>query len=378
MGENKNQQKEFLYIEDDEISNLPKRFRKVNNICAILYDQLTEIYVEENYEHLNHTEIVRPEFEKLSNELKNDGVHVLDWLRENGAINELTEVLTKHLVMSITSDFLNFMYESLRSAKNGKMTVAYALLRKPLTDELLILEQLLVDKHDFIQRFYMEGKITGYDPSPRNKNIDKKSIIEEAVKRLYLFPIFVPDYIYEVRYDKSCDYGLSGITNQALHIVTNDLHYKTEEQNLNFVFSTEEDVKRYREHYYSFVPYLLNYAISVIDGIIFDILKDEDNQNLRYVKVLRRLTGFMLINKHTKTIDKKNIDNIFKIIGDGMPKECHICGHLNTVEQADFELFFYTEAFVCQNCFNNYLSTPESVQSIKNFFNGFKDLDDAD
>ena len=370
----KAEQKEFLYIQNDEKTNLPKRFRKVNNICAILYDQLTEIFTLENYESLNHTEITHPEIAKVKDKLENEKLHILDWLKEKDAIEEITIVLTKHLVMSISSDFVNFMYESLRCAKNGKMTVAYALLRKPLTDELLILEQLLINKKDFVHRFFMDGKIKNYDPS--SNTINKEEIINKVVKKLFLNPILIPDYIYEVRYDKSCDFGLNGLTNQALHIVTNDFHYRTEDQNLNFVFSNEEDIKRYREHYYTFVPYLLIYAISVIDGIIFDLLKDKDNQNLRYVKAIRRLTGFLLLNKYTKAIDKKSVERIFKIIGDGMPKECHICGNSNTVVQADFKLFFETEAFICQNCFNNYLSTDESVQSIKNFFKGFREYEE--
>lgn len=367
----KQEQKEFLYIQDDEKSNLPKRFRKVNNICAILYDQLTEIFTLENYEPLSHTEITHPEMDKVMKQLEKDDIHILDWLKEKGSMDDITQVLTKHLVMSITSDFVNFMYESLRNAKNGKMTVAYALLRKPLTDELLILEQLLIDKEDFVHRFFIDGRIKGYDPSPGNKNIDKQSVINKAVTKLYLNPILMPDYIHDVRYDKACDFGLNGLTNQALHIVTNDFHYKTDEQNLNFVFSTEEDIKGYREHYYTFVPYLLIYAISVIDGIIFDFLKDEENQNLRYIKVLKRLIGFMLVNKHTKTIDKKVVDNLFKMIGETMPRDCHFCGQKNNIVHADFELFIETEAFVCTNCFNNYLSSEKSIESIKNFFDGF-------
>ncbi|GAB5566111.1 MAG: hypothetical protein Wins2KO_31740 [Winogradskyella sp.] len=368
----KTEQKEFLYIQGNEKTSLSKRYKKVNNICAILYDQLTEIFTLENYESLSLTEVTHPEMDKVMDQLEKDDIHILDWLKEKGAIDDITKVLTKHLLMSITSDFVNFMYESLRNAKNGKMTVAYALLRKPLTDELLILEQLLVDKEDFVNRFFIDGRTKGYDPSPSNKNIDKQSVVNQAVNKLYLNPILMPDYIYEVRYDKACDFGLNGLTNQALHIVTNDFRYKTDEQNLNFVFSTKEDLKTYREHYYTFVPYLLIYAISVIDGIVFDLLRDDDNQNLRYVKALRRLTGFLLIQKHTKILDKKSIDRIFKIIGDGMPKECHICGHQNEIGQADLEIFFETEAFVCQNCFNNYLATKESVDSIKNFFSGFR------
>ncbi|NNE02570.1 MAG: hypothetical protein HKN52_05325 [Eudoraea sp.] len=365
-------QTEFLYIQEGEKTHLPKRFVKVNNICAILYDQLTEIFTTENYGPLTHTEINHPEIEKVIKELEKENIHILDWLKKNGKKEDITQVLTKHLLMSITSDFLAFIYESLRCAKNGKMTVAYALLRKPLTDELLILEQLLIDRDDFVHRFFVDGRTKGYDPSPANKKVDKQSVIESAVSKLYLNPVLVADYIHEVRYDKACGFGLNGLTNQALHIVTNDFHYRTEEQNLNFVFSIEEDIKNYREHYYTIVPYLLIYAISVIDGVVFDLLKDDENQDIRYVKALRRLTGFFLINKHSKTIDGGTIEGLFKIIGEGMPKDCQSCGHENTIELADFELFFETEVFVCEKCFDNLLATKESVKTIREFFSGFR------
>jgi hypothetical protein len=55
------------------------------------------------------------------------------------------------------------------------MTVAYALLRKPLTDELIILEQLLTDNQNFICRFFHSGNPNKHEPS--NRNIDKKKII---------------------------------------------------------------------------------------------------------------------------------------------------------------------------------------------------------
>ena len=45
--------------------------------------------------------------------------------------------------MSVLADFVNFTFESLSCAMRGKMAVAFALLRKPFTDELLIFEQIL-------------------------------------------------------------------------------------------------------------------------------------------------------------------------------------------------------------------------------------------
>ena len=45
--------KPILAIQENEEIPLPKKYHKVNNLCAIIYDQLTELYTEENYKDLN-------------------------------------------------------------------------------------------------------------------------------------------------------------------------------------------------------------------------------------------------------------------------------------------------------------------------------------
>ncbi len=79
----KKKNKEFLFIPDDDKSFLPKRYRKINNICAVIYDQLTEIYKLDNYKPLFTSEFIRPEVEKFKEEFDKGEIHVLDWLKEN-------------------------------------------------------------------------------------------------------------------------------------------------------------------------------------------------------------------------------------------------------------------------------------------------------
>ncbi len=143
-----------LYIEKNQKVRLPKKYYKINNICAIIYDQLTEIFSEDIYKELNKTEIKSSENENFDEYLKRNKIHVLDWLKTNQRNDELETILTKHIALSVISDFVNFIFESLYCAQRGKMIVAYALLRKPFTDELLILEQLLVDKKNLETDFF--------------------------------------------------------------------------------------------------------------------------------------------------------------------------------------------------------------------------------
>lgn len=358
-----------IYIEEKEKVALPKKYRRANNICAIVYDQLTEIYKRPNYKDFLSGHIdFDPKTQKLIKELRSNKIHVLDWLKENELNNDLTSILTKNITLAVASDFLNFIFESLSNAKRGKLTVAYALLRKPLMDELLILEQLLVDPHDFIQRFFHSGNPDDYDPSDRN--IDKKAIIKKAISKLNANIFYNEDVIYDLRYEKSAANGLNGIANHALHIVTRDKNYKTERQNLNFVFSNEDDFIEQWDHYYYFVPYLLFYSVSIIDTIVFNHLPDQENQDLKVIKGLRRLIG--TIQWSGEQGRKKHITKLYKVMTQTLVLHCKKCKHDVKLTKPDFDLFFEIETFICPKCLNDLLTTHDSIIPIKTFMDNLK------
>ena len=75
-----------------------------------------------------------------------------EWFQQapEGATDDPIDTLARDILQALMVDFLHFVYESLSAAKKGKISVAYALLRKPLTDMLLLLEQILVNRHEFI------------------------------------------------------------------------------------------------------------------------------------------------------------------------------------------------------------------------------------
>jgi hypothetical protein len=361
----------YIHIDKNEKIALPKKYRPVNNICAIIYDQLTEIYKRANYKDLQEGNIkLDPKTQKLVKDLRENKIHVLDWLKENELNDELTTLLTKNITLAVSSDFLNFIFESLSNAKRGKMTVAYALLRKPFMDELLILEQLLVDPHDFIQRFFHSGNPEDYDPS--DKNIDKKTIIKNAIGKLNANIVYTEDLIYDLRYNKSAPNGLNGMANHALHIVTRDKNYKTERQNLNFVFSGKDDFVEYWDHYYYFVPYLLIYSVSIIDTIIFNYLPDQANQDLKAVKALRRFIGTILWTEKTRQNLKKASNKMYEAMRMSIVLHCKKCKRDVKLTKPDFEYFFETETFLCPTCMRNLLTTHEAVKSIKTFIDNLK------
>jgi hypothetical protein len=354
----------MLLIEEGDNVALPKEHHEVHNICAHIYDHLTEILVNDTYEELRRTEFPINDKQEQVKEMRSEELHAIDWLVLNGMHSELTTVLVKHITCSILSDFISFVYESLNAAKKGKLSVAYSLLRKPFVDELLLLEQILIDKDDFINRYYLNGDIDLYDPS--NAKIDKRAIIEKALNKVSYNSIFTKEFIYELRYDKSAAYGINSISNQAIHIVTRDKNYRTLNKELNFVFSTQEDNESYWHHYYKIVPYLLFYSAAVLDAIVFDFLPDETLA--KNLKAFKRLMTFIVFTEASKINERIDTNTVIEIFSGVLEHTCKVCSNEIKFELADFKLFIECDILLCDRCF-----TDQFVD--KNFAEKFMNLD---
>jgi len=293
----------------------------------------------------------------------------LDALKKLGLTQELEVVVTKHVTMSIIADLVNFIYESIIIAQKGKLSVAYALLRKPLTDQLLILEQIVADREDFINRYFHDGDPQKYDPSAAN--LDRKKIVGESIKKLRAL-LYSPDLIYELRYDKSSEIGLNSFTNHALHIVTNHKHYKTENQGLDFTFPIDdEDMFEFYSHYYSAVSVLLNYLAAVVDHIVFELIEDKEKR--RPEKMLKRFIGFiMLYDDQKRSLSKLTYSQLSKLLAN----ECEICKTKNKFTKRDFEDFFYNHYFTCKRCFNPLPLPEDALDNIGKILYRAEELDE--
>jgi hypothetical protein len=341
----------MLLIEPGDNVLLPEQYRGVHNVCVKLHDQLLEILIDDVYSELKKT---RFSLEGVTESIKSkDGGELLDWFAASNRHGELTTVLTKNITCAMLSDFLQFVYESLNSAKKGKFSVAYALSRKSFTDELLIFEQLLNDKEEFIQRFYLQGEAKLYDPASRKLVNDqvRKDIISQAASKVTYSSLFDADFLFELRYDKVSKYGLNWISNQALHIVTTDENYKTENNNFNFIFSVKEDFEGYWQHYYKNLPYLLFYTASVVDEIVFQFLPDKFQ-----MKSLRAVKRFILFVLYSGLLSNANPEKqalAFGAISEVLKHTCKMCDTDIVFDKSDFELLISADVLLCPNCLTN-------------------------
>jgi hypothetical protein len=89
-----------------------------------------------------------------------EDVELVSYMKKEGLEKPYKLHIASHVVMALTADMLNYLYEALMCLEKRKFSVAFTLLRKPLKEHLFFLSWLLADENDFIQRFEADNYIS--------------------------------------------------------------------------------------------------------------------------------------------------------------------------------------------------------------------------
>lgn len=270
---------------DQEIMDiLPEKHLFSHEFCFFLYDQIAEIVaagVDENI--FNHEFSLTPEemnaFDDLSDE------NVMDWLEDNGHIDVVYDIYYKQICVALLTDMANFIYEALSCSQKGKLTVAYALLRKPFKENLLYLEWLLADPISILSKFDL-GKIKELSINSAFSRDEKVEIISKAQLQTNSEGWLDPEFIHDLRFDKNYDDGLEPLFQKANHLVTTFRFLETEKQNFNFVFSDEGSIESQWDHFYTYLPILLFHTVEIVEGLIRTFAEREDQFDLTWIRTL--------------------------------------------------------------------------------------------
>jgi len=166
---------------------IPKEYLFAHEYCFFLHDILASIVVEGEKERLFHYQfnLKNPDHAKQLD--GKSGEELVKWMEQNGYEAELYEANKRQICVALLSDFCHFIYEALECSQKGKLTVTFALLRKPLKENLFYLEWLLADSSDFTQRFHAPIPINGKRPLPLPTELTKDrrvEIIREAIEAM--------------------------------------------------------------------------------------------------------------------------------------------------------------------------------------------------
>lgn len=327
-------------IELERLSLLPPEYWQHHEYCLFLHDQVAELLIqyEQSGAHLWVTEA----FEKVLKEDKapDADVDILDFLKHHNLIRFYHHHIVSHLVLGLTSDMLHFIYESLKCFEKRKFAVAFALLRKPLKENLLFLSWLLGNEEDFIARFEKDNFTTLNGVTPERR----RQILNDAIARLATKEAFDADTLNDMIFSKTNENSFEPIWQRATHLITSHgTLLRTEDLNINFVFHDAASDEMF-ERLYSKLPYVMLFAMQVALECFARILRG--NEHTTSHLIISSLGAFESL------FDHKSKTGITAMLRKQLKPflKCIHCSSTLRLTRNNAIGMYLQETLVCQKC----------------------------
>jgi hypothetical protein len=268
-------------------TSLPARHATAHDLCFTIHDVMTKLLIcGRNASVFQMSFALQDEADRLAFEQ----MDVFEWLDMSGRVDERADLLVTTVFPAVLSDMLHFIYESLETSRKGKLTIAYALLRKPLQESLSLLEYVVVDRAEFASRLavnpvLLEGRAAG-GVEQHNKRIQNVLDVLREQDR------FDASYIAQLCYDNKSNDSFDGICQKAIHLFTKAPAILTEPMNINFIFSDIESAMTQWDYLYSRLPYLMVYMHLIVEYICGTIVKTD---HVYVDDINRRISALVLL-----------------------------------------------------------------------------------
>jgi hypothetical protein len=241
---------------------LPKEFHQSHDNCEFLISQIEDFIEKPEFEGLQKINIILKEDHEM---LKDE--NTLDYLLRIGEKEQHDAIVAKFILHATIIDIVYFLKEAFMASLKKRLTVTFALLRKPLIYDLLVVLRTGLTS-DFIDRFNTEEKFDTADLTSE----DKMQLLKISEDCLFSKAIKAED-IYKIIFDSKERDSILNLSHRALHPSTTWGKINlTEKGNLNFIFSNEDDIQSQWGLLYSKMPLLLMYMVEVLESIVFDHL----------------------------------------------------------------------------------------------------------
>lgn len=326
---------------------IPEKFRFNHDYCFFVHDQLADIVVsgERNGIFAREEIKLRDEAHVAAMEGKT-GEDLCRWMEENGYKEEMYAVYYKQVIVALLTDMCHFLYEALTCSERGKLTVVYALLRKPLSENLFLFEWLLTDRDDFMaSRFCDSSKMPAVGQVTKERKID---VIAGALDGSEIKGWISPEFMYELRYMRSKNYSFAQSWDKAIHLITTYRGIKTETGNFNFVFFGDDERESQWEHIYSTLPLLLLHALHVVSALVSNFAVPSEEAK---VTSLRCKAGMILCYQdwmRESELDGVDVDLAEDSMEEGL--ECPKCDTVIPFDHRNLALFYKWGVMECSRC----------------------------
>jgi len=269
--------------------HLPEEYHLRHEACFTLHDIMVDLI--KAYEDGDAFSIVIPNFAEVHHSRDELSTETWEWLDKNGYKDQ---IYFRSVVPGIATDFLHHIHTALETTAKCKMSVAYTLFRKPFYDHLFILEWLVSDRNGFFDTFsdLNFAQIANKVHIDQDKDGRRREFIEKTLATILdIFPNSVStsasdaDLIYDIRYNKDCEYGFQKECNTAAHLITTHRNWTTKPEDMNFIFLGQDDVEDLWDHLYYKLMLILMYALETV-MILLNEIEDLDPETIKEINTL--------------------------------------------------------------------------------------------
>lgn len=248
---------------DKEYFFLPKKYWKQHDQCELILRQIEDFVTDGTYKELKMQKInlsSKPEFRNNEN--------VLDFLLRTDRVDAHDKLVMNSLIYALIADVSYFLQEAILCSKKKRLSVTFALLRKPFVYHLIVFLRIMFED-DFMKKFNFQDSFD----STALKEEDKRDLIKQSLPFLFAARSLTEDDLYDSIFNQDNPNSIVNISNKALHLSTTRYkNNKTEIQNLNFIFANQRDIVKLWDYLYIQLPALFLYYVEIIDALVFSIV----------------------------------------------------------------------------------------------------------
>lgn len=262
-----------------------------------------------------------------------------EWLRDSGYWREVADLTYRSTCRAVATDLVEFANVALSCTIRGPLTVGFALLRKPLKDDLFALEWIVADPEEYFQRFFSG---TAQDREVRNLKAPRQiEIIRTAAAKTTVGEWIPADMLHDLRFNKNSSVGLEPLWQKANHLVTTQGVLTTQVGTLNFVFSDDDERDEQWRAFCGVVPALFFHATQVLDAALAAFAgRAEPGNTAQLVRTLAGMTLWMR-SKGTRIDLNDQRKNFERLLSRRFPtKSCVRCGRRLSLSLANRRLPF--------------------------------------
>lgn len=327
------------YLSEERLINIPAAYRERHELCFYVHDAMVTLLKDAQETQASALQIKLESSAEVDRFIKED--NPINYFLDRGDVEMARRIAMNTVTPALFADFLNFIYESLSCLERRKFVVAFALLRKPMQQNLLFASRMLAEEAAFFED--LRRSPSEYLEEHRFPSNERVKIFDAALSKVEHYNFLDASLINEIIYNKELPRGFAHLFAMANHLVTSRGRLaRTGNLNLNFIFKNPSDNDVFESIYLS-LSYVLWYAL-LIQIQLFARMRAVDDSFTKWMTITTMAAFDSLFLKGHSSFGSIFTSKLGRFMN------CPYCKKKVSVGRKGAPRFFLGQRVRCNNC----------------------------